>query len=74
MQEQIAVIELTEEQRQELSQPEPVAMDPYTHVRNQTTFCGYGRLPVNSVASSTKLIGLPNGSVAQNIRSPHGIR
>ena len=29
---------------------------------------------VNNVFSSTKLIGLPNGSFAQNMRSPHGIR
>lgn len=29
--------------------------------------------PVNSVPAATKLTGLPNGSVDQNIRSPHGI-
>jgi hypothetical protein len=33
----------------------------------------YGRVPVNNVFSSTKLIGLPNGSFAQNMRSPQGI-
>jgi small multidrug resistance family-3 protein len=41
--------------------------------QNQFVHYRYPLAPVNKVFSSTKLIGLPNGSFAQNMRSPHGI-